>query len=142
MKRLGLSEEKVYYLASPYSHRDPDRMHKRFEAIDAVATWLIREGAMLIEPISMCHSKSLTHELPGGYEYWQRRDRKFVSMCDGIIITKLEGWDKSVGMADELQYAASLGKDIHTINVTDMPEDLIDELYGIYEADRDAEGNE
>lgn len=108
---------KVYYLASPYSHADKDVMHDRAVEVDRIAEELIVLGYNLIEPITMCHYKSLRNDrLPSGYEYWQTRDREFVSRSDGVIVSLIPGWDESVGVADEVAYAKSLGLPIYYIN--------------------------
>lgn len=135
-QKLGLNKNKVYYLASPYSHADKERMQQRYEAIDAIGAWLCLEDIILIEPISMCHEKSINYDMPTGYEYWKRRDRTFVRMSDGVIVAKIEGWDKSIGLTDEINYARFLGKKIIYLEPEDMPAGLIDRLCEIYNASR------
>lgn len=103
---------KVYYIASPYSHKSKRMMARRYLAVDKTAAKLCLEGFLLIEPISMCHFKSIKFEMPTGYEYWKNRDRKFVSMCDGIVVLCIPGWDTSIGVKDEVAYAQVLGKQV------------------------------
>lgn len=135
-QQLGLDTNKIYYLASPYSHIDPERMAKRYEAIDAIGAFLCLEDIILIEPISMCHQKSLSFDMPTGYEYWKRRDRTFVRLSEGLIAACIEGWQESKGMQDEIAYAHELGKDVIYLTEANMPEELLEIIYQIYEADR------
>ncbi len=92
-------------------------MEERYELVNQAGAYLCLNGHIVIEPIAMCHHKSLKYELPTGYEYWKTRDRKFVAMSDGIIVLKADGWKRSVGVTDELEYARELGKDVHFITV-------------------------
>ncbi len=130
---LGLDKNKVYYLASPYSHINKDRMNARYEAIEFIAALLIHEGIILIEPIAMCHHKSIKYELESGYEYWKSRDRTFIERSDGIILTRMEGWEESKGMEDEAGYAYLLNKDIIYLDEWDFTEDEVEVIMDIYQ---------
>lgn len=125
-----LDKDKVYYLASPYSHRNAHVQEIRYQQVSYAAALLNAEGYRLIEPIGMCHGQSLRYKLPTGYEYWQSRDRELIARSDGIIILDLPGWSSSVGVQDEIKYAAKLEKDIvhvHPCNI--FPEEVC-EFYG------------
>lgn len=122
-----LSKNKMYYLASPYSHITTKTgwlasivgyfvRHRRFKAVSDAAVYLIKSGYTCLEPIAMCHYKSLRYELPTGYQYWQKRDRWFIRKCDGIVVLTLDGWMESEGVQDELQYARNRGLDIVYLN--------------------------
>lgn len=113
---MKLSKRKVYYLASPYSHKDPKVMEARHIEVLDIAAELIKAGYTVLQPITMCHEMSLRHNLPSGYEYWKKRDREFIKRTDGIIVSLMDGWDISVGVDDEVKYAAKLGKPIHFYN--------------------------
>ena len=118
---------KVYYLASPYSHEDKDVMHDRAVAVDKLAQELILMGYNLFEPITMCHQKHLRDApLPTGYEYWKERDREFVSRSDGVIVSMIDGWDTSIGVADEVSFAKSLGLPVYYINPINL--EMIEEI--------------
>ena len=115
MKKFKVSKmdkTKVWYLASPYSHKNSDIMEKRYAEVSDVAAQLILAGLILIEPIAMCHHKSLKYQLPTGYEYWKTRDRTFIERSDGVIVLLIPGWKESVGVTDEIAYAKSLGKPV------------------------------
>lgn len=118
-----MNKNKIYYLASPYSHKDPLVETLRYEAVSYIASKLILEGYTVIEPIGSCFDKSLKYDMPGGYEYWQKRDRKYISLCDGIIIVTMKGWEESIGVSDEISYARNKNKEIIFLN----PENYISE---------------
>lgn len=104
--------KKLYYLVSPYSHKQKKVIKQRYEQVLYIAHKLICQGYHLIEPIAMCHEKSKRFQLPTGYEFWKERDRLLISRCDGLIVCLMDGLDQSVGCTDELQYARQLGIEI------------------------------
>ena len=105
----------IYYLASPYSHQNPFIKAYRYLAVDYSAAILTNEGFKLLEPISQCHHKALAYELPTGYEFWKTRDREFIKRSDGVFVLTLPGWKESIGVKDELAYAAELGRPIFEV---------------------------
>lgn len=117
---LVTNENKLYYLASPYSHPDPYIKHLRYEQINKIAVLLIERGLLLIEPIASCHDKSLKYKLPTGYEYWKTRDRALIKKSDGVIVAMMDGWKESIGVTDEVEYATSLDKPILFLNPTTL----------------------
>ncbi len=121
MNKLSmLDKTKVYYLASPYSHKQQAVMDMRYEMVNMAGAILIKEGFILIEPIAMCHHKSGKYDLPTGYEYWKTRDRTFIERSDGIIVLTLDGWKESVGVSDEIQYSYYLGKQIVYLSLDEL----------------------
>ena len=118
-----LEKDKVYYLASPYSHNTSEIKNLRYEAVDLVGAKLYEAGITIIEPIASCHHKSIKFDMPTGYEYWKKRDRTFVQMCTGgIIVLCLPGWMESVGVSDEVHYAKTLGYDVFYLTLADLQE--------------------
>lgn len=103
----------VYYLASPYSSPDPYIREQRYLEIIKVATDLICMGYTLLEPIAMSHHHAQRFGLPSGYDFWRQRDRRFIEMCDAVLVCMMKGWDKSVGVTDEIEYAKSIGKPVY-----------------------------
>ena len=126
-----MDKNKLYYLASPYSHDNTFIKQFRYEAVIYTGSMLTKMGHTLIEPIAMCHEQSLRHELPGGYAFWKARDRNFISISDGIIVLTLPGWDDSVGVLDEIEWAKELGIEVHYLDPLKMwPQEVIDQLPG------------
>lgn len=101
----------MIYLASPYSHPDPDVREQRFEAACAAAAALLRAGHRVYSPIA--HSHPLTrYGLPGDWAFWERHDRWYLERCDEVVVLMLEGWDSSEGVQAEIDYATRLGKPV------------------------------
>lgn len=99
----------MIYLASPYSHPDPDVREQRFEAACAAAAALLRAGHRVYSPIA--HSHPLTrYGLPGDWTFWERHDRWYLERCDEVVVLMLEGWEASAGVRAEIAIAGELGK--------------------------------
>jgi hypothetical protein len=96
------------YLASPYSHPDPEVRHQRFEAVNKAAAELMRRGHVIFSPISHSHIIARDHDLPTDWEFWERIDLEFVKKCDELWVLKLDGWEESKGVWAEICIAKSL----------------------------------
>lgn len=121
-----LDTDKVYYLASPYSHPMDELKNLRYEAVNRVGAILCKKNLIIIEPIAMCHSKSLQYDLPTGYEYWKTRDRTFVKLSTGgVIVLCIPGWRESVGVSDEVHYARELGHEVYYLTLTELGEHVL-----------------
>lgn len=96
----------IEYLAAPYSHQDPSIMHARFLAANRAAGKLMRDGKTVFSPIS--HSVPIADALGGGHldrAFWMRTDLPLLDFCDRLIVLKLDGWQDSLGVTTEIQYA-------------------------------------
>lgn len=124
----NLDKDKLYYFASPYSHKQGLIRDLRYEITIYFASELINKGFTLFEPIAMCHEKSYRHDLPTGYKFWQTRDREFIDRCDATLVLNMHGVKTSVGVQDEIQYTLDQGKEVIYLNV-DL-ENIKTELFG------------
>jgi nucleoside 2-deoxyribosyltransferase len=120
MQLHDLPKDWVYYFASPYTSDCAYIRELRYLDVIKVATDLIRQDFTLIEPIAMSHQHAQRFGLPGTYAFWQKRDRKFIDLCDAVMVCLLDGWDQSVGMADEIEYAKSQNKPVYYLNPSEL----------------------
>lgn len=120
MQLNDLPKDWVYYFASPYSSECAYVREVRYLDVIKVATDLIRLDFTLIEPIAMSHQHAQRFGLPGTYAFWQKRDRKFIDLCDAVIVCLLDGWDQSIGVSDEISYAQEQGKPVYYLNPADL----------------------
>jgi len=94
----------MIYLASPYSHPDPEVRRRRFRAACQAAAVLIRQGKIVFSPIA--HSHPMTEfGLPGDWWYWENVCRAQLAACDELYVLMLSGWDTSQGVRAELEIA-------------------------------------
>jgi hypothetical protein len=55
---------------------------------------------------------TLHEALPGTWAYWERMDREMLSICSELWIMKLDGWEDSEGLQDEIAIASEWRKPV------------------------------
>ena len=110
---------KVIYLASPYSHPDEQVRVDRYEAVSAMAASIIVKTKGQIMPFApITHSHPLfvlKPETGSDFTAWQGFDEWMIRACDELWVLTLKGWDKSVGVTAEIEYAKSMGKHVEYV---------------------------
>lgn len=106
---------KLTYLASPYTHPDPDVRKARYDAACKKAAELMLAGKVIFCPIA--HSHPIAMQMPEGCDIdpdlWKKQDAPYVWMCDEMIVLQLDGWEKSGGVRHEIEVATSRRIPIH-----------------------------
>lgn len=97
----------LIYLASPYSHGDPIVREMRFLSACAAAADLMRQGKHVYSPIAHTHPIA-RFGLPLDWDFWSEYDRKFLAVCESMIVLMLDGWEQSKGVSAEMQIARDL----------------------------------
>ena len=100
------------YLACPYSHKKEEVRLFRFQQANRAALYLMKKGNIVFSPISMSHPVAVQEELPLDWEFWGVFDESFIEWCELLMILKLDGWEKSVGISNERRIAKELNKEI------------------------------
>ena len=101
----------MIYMCSPFTHPDPAVREQRFEAACRAAAELIRQGRTTYSPIA--HTYTICrYGLPLDWRFWQRHDRRFLEVCDEVVVLMLDGWCESVGVHAEIAIARELGKPV------------------------------
>lgn len=109
--------KKLYYLASPYTHKHKKIKKVRADLATEAAVKLFKdEQVYTFSPIGY-NSHWETYMLPGDWNFWESFDKCFIDHCDAVIVLMLDGWDVSVGVTAEIQYAKELNKEILYLNV-------------------------
>lgn len=105
-KNKDLESVEVYYIASPYKHKDKDIEKRRYDAISKITADIIENNpeAVVFSPISYTHSlaKDYNVDVSMGW-YWF--DLVFLSKCDKLIVAKLPGWEESTGVLIEIAFS-------------------------------------
>lgn len=105
----------MIYLCSPYTHPDPEVRQARCDAACRAAAELMREGRTVFSPIAHSHA-ICRYGVPLDWRYWQRHGRRFLEVCDEVVVLKLDGWHKSVGVQAEIAIAQTLGKPVRFVD--------------------------
>jgi hypothetical protein len=101
---------KMIYLAAPYTFNgtsEHDVVLARVQAIDEFAASVFQMGHYVFSPISHTHPIKVASDgkLPGGFAFWANYDYRMIDFCDELWVLKLDGWEKSVGVRAEIEYA-------------------------------------
>lgn len=109
----------LFYLASPFTHDDVQIRNLRTEQVAEVAAYLMQAGLFVFAPIP--HGVLISkYGLPDGYEeFWKPYCHTTLGRCDSLIVLKLDGWEESTGVQDEILIARQLGKPIYYIEHRD-----------------------
>ena len=105
------TEGRLYYLASPYTHSNPEIQRARYDAaLDAVVK-LKALGYTVFSPIvHSCPVAHVTSEY--NLDHWLEIDKIFVRKCDEMIVLNIDGMRESDGVRRELAFARNLGKPV------------------------------
>ena len=97
---------KLIFISSPYSHTDPNVMHENFEKVSKFAASLIAQGSVAFTPIAYGHTLAgFNKNMPVDWEYWKNFCLTFLQHTDLLIVYKMDGWDKSRGVEEEIRFA-------------------------------------
>lgn len=100
---------KIVYLASPYTHPDPNIREENFKKVSTLAADMNSRGIVTISPITYGHTLLNFKEMPHDWLFWKNFCLSFLQHCEEIVVYKMPGWDKSNGIAEELAYANEKG---------------------------------
>ena len=109
----------MIYICSPYTSSDPVIREARFEAACRITAELIRQGKPTFSPVAYSHPLC-RYSLPLDWQFWQRIDLAFLAICDEVIVLKLDGWERSVGVKAEIAAARTLGKPVTLVASSDL----------------------
>ena len=105
------TEGRLYYLASPYTHSNPEIQRARYDAALNAVIKLKALGYTVFSPIvHSCPVAYLTEEYD--LDYWLEVDKIFIRKCDEMIVLNIDGTKESEGVRRELAFARDLGKPV------------------------------
>jgi hypothetical protein len=108
----------LVYVATPY-RKYTGGLEAAYEAAGAVAGELSRLGVSVFCPITHSHSIAQHSGLdPTDNDLWMRINKKVAPVCDAIVVARLDGWEHSDGIAEEIVLFA--GKPIFHIDPVTM----------------------
>ena len=100
----------LIFISSPYSHPDDKIREDNYLKVAKFTSQLIREGAIAFSPILYGHTAvSFKPDMPTDWNFWKEFCYTFLSKCDKMIVYKMDGWDRSKGVKEEIEYAKELG---------------------------------
>lgn len=97
------------YLASPYSHPNTNVRHLRYLEAQKALAWLVTHQLWTYSPIVHCHEMTKAHAMPTDAKSWQNFNHMMILRSSGTLVLKIEGWDLSKGLSEEIEFSKLLG---------------------------------
>ena len=97
---------KLVYIASPYSSPDDRIRHENYLIVTKIAADLVSRGQVAISPITYGHMLLEHASMPTDWEFWENFCITLLRKCEKMIVcNNMVGWDKSRGVAAEIEFA-------------------------------------
>lgn len=97
------------YLASPYSSPDAKVREDRCRRAQDVAAYCFRYGLAVYSPIAHWHPIAQFIEIPTDAAAHQKQNDIFMAASAGIAVLVMPGWEQSLGVQYEIQWAHENG---------------------------------
>jgi hypothetical protein len=111
-----MANQVLSYLASPFSDANKKVMEERVLAACRCAGRLISSGVSVFSPIAHNVAIIRASGISTGWQIWSDYDKFMLARCDRLLVLRLEGWEKSDGVREEIKYARELGIPIEYID--------------------------
>ena len=107
----------MIYIASPYSDDDIEVMTARAEKAAQCVANLMLMGKNCFSPIVHGHAiqNHLSEKLRRDHRFWVRHNFEMIMLASELHVLRLDGWEKSLGVAFEVKLAEALRIDISFI---------------------------
>jgi hypothetical protein len=106
------------YLASPYSHPDPEVKADRFVEACRVAGELMKAGRLIFSPIAHSHpiEQYFVDGKAEGHVFWLEQDFALLRHAAKLLVLRLPGWEQSKGVKAEIDAAEAIGIPVHYLD--------------------------
>lgn len=85
----------MIYLASPYSHPDPQVRAARHVAICKVAAYLMEQLDLVVySPIAHSHPIERHLRRPQPHDWWMQQCIAMLRRADAVYVLQLPGWEE------------------------------------------------
>lgn len=112
-----MTDQPLSYLGTPYTNFEYG-LETAFREACRLSARLAETGARIFSPICHCHPIAIYGGLdPRAHEFWMAFDGPMMRRCDNLIVAHMPGWDKSSGIAKEVEYFHHAGKPIFDLAV-------------------------
>jgi hypothetical protein len=104
----------LIYLASVYSqgNASANKKTRRYKAACKKAAELMMKGYKVFAPIAHSHpievfglTEAIEEGFAADHDFWLAQDEAILAKCDKLVVYKMPGWKKSVGIAREMAFA-------------------------------------
>ena len=123
-KFIDISQQRdgeVWYIASPYSHQDPEIEKQRVEDVTKAVLHISNRYPNVFPFSPVLYTVNLQR---AGLEFppagWYQFDLWMLNNCQRLWVLELEGWQASMGIALEIAYAQAKHIPIYTNTLAEL----------------------
>jgi hypothetical protein len=113
---MFVPNSKLIYVACPYGHPDKEIVEHRMSVVTEYLAKLSYEGKIAFSPLLMHYCLDKKFALPKDYEFWRLHSLTLLSKSDILHVLGLPGWNQSVGVLNEIEFAKKNSLPIDYIN--------------------------
>lgn len=117
---LDENENRLLYLAAPYSDNDPEVEKTRFRKTCEIAAKLMANGIAVFSPLANSIPAVELGGLRISHAEFMRFDNIILRRCDELLVLALAGWRASRGVQEEIQEAMALRKPVSIVPEEDF----------------------
>ncbi len=115
-----MTKDQIIYVASPYSSGDPEQIQNNYEMVTEFVAMLVSMGYIAISPITYGHTLLDYQDMPKDYGFCKHFCIGLLKKSDAILVLKLPGWEDSVGVQDEMDFARKNHIEVYLIDSPDV----------------------
>lgn len=116
----AMGKYELVYMGSPYSKFKRGLEAAFFEA-SCITAKLVCMGINVYSPIVQTHPIAVYGRLnPLDHSLWLKFDQAIMSKSDAMLIAKMQGWEDSYGIAEEIKYFRGAGRPIYYLDIETM----------------------
>jgi hypothetical protein len=106
----------MIYLASPFSHSNPEIVRYRIEQTQNAIAFLLQNNIYAWSPIIQTYEVNIRHSLPTDADFWKNYNFDFMRRADAMYLLELEGWETSKGLKMEIEFCKHVGLPLYYID--------------------------
>ena len=105
---------RLIYLAGPYSHKSEEVRQQRLKQHAEILAYFANtaDNLCLYSPIVHWHGVAQDFDLPHDFSFWMQQDFHMIKLATAMWVSTLDGWQKSYGLSQELEYARDIGREV------------------------------
>lgn len=123
--------ERPYYLATVYSNfiklyqglTPEEALEEAYQMAAEQLGLFLKAGIFTYSPIAHNHGASKYVKILE-HSFWLPKDFQFLRICKGLIVCKMESWEESFGITEEIKLAKYLNIPIFYCNFGEIPVEL------------------
>lgn len=115
------SKYPYWYMATIYTNY-PGGLDKAHEDACKMMALCLENGIYVFAPIPHTHTASKLMNLDlFNHDFWMQLDYCMLTPAVGLIVVKMDNWERSKGISLEIDYMTKLGKPIVYTNFMEVP---------------------